>query len=96
MITRAGSCSSRHQVTSVRSPKVQHITMPAPLSGSAASWASTGSSTPNSGVRTVWPNSGVALVVGVGDQRHAGRDQLGPGGLDVDRPAVGRGKATWW
>ena len=46
MITRAGSCSSRHQVTSVRSPKVQHIAMPAPLSGSAASWASTGSSTP--------------------------------------------------
>ena len=46
MITRAGSCSSRHQVTSVRSPNVQHIAMPAPLSGSAASWATTGSSTP--------------------------------------------------
>ena len=46
MITRAGSCSSRHQITSVRSPNVQHMAMPAPLSGSAAGWASTGSSTP--------------------------------------------------
>ncbi len=27
----------------------------------------------------------VALVVGMGDQRHAGGDELGPGGLDEDR-----------
>ena len=37
---RTGRSSSRHQVTSVRSPKVQHIAMPAPLSGSAGGWAS--------------------------------------------------------
>ena len=55
MITRVGSCSSRHQVTSVRSPKVQHITRPDPLSGSASSWVNTGSSTPNTGLVTVWP-----------------------------------------
>ena len=30
------SCSSRHQATSVRSPKVQHMAIPAPLSISAA------------------------------------------------------------
>ncbi len=30
----------------------------------------------------------VALVVGVGDQGDAGRDQLGPGGLDVDAAGV--------
>ena len=30
----------------------------------------------------------VALVVGVGDEGDAGRDQLGPGGLDEDRLAV--------
>ncbi len=35
MIERVGSCSSRHHCTSVRSPNVQHIAMPAPLSGSA-------------------------------------------------------------
>ena len=55
MITRVGSCSSRHQVTSVRSPNVQHITSPDPLSGSAASCAITGSSTPYSGEVTVLP-----------------------------------------
>jgi hypothetical protein len=58
MIERLGSCSSRHQMTSVRSPKVQHMAIPAPLSGSAAQCASTGTSTPKSGVHTVWPNSG--------------------------------------
>ena len=36
---------------------MQHIAMPAPLSGSAASWASTGISTPNTGEVTVVPNS---------------------------------------
>jgi len=55
---RVGSRSSRHHSTSVRSPKVQHIAMPAPLSISAAGCASTGTSTPNSGVVTVVPNSG--------------------------------------
>ena len=33
---RTGSWSSRHHWTSVRSPNVQHIAMPAPLSGSAS------------------------------------------------------------
>ena len=55
---RTGSCSSRHQVTSVRSPNVQHIAIPAPLSGSAAWWAITGISTPNTGEVTVLPNNG--------------------------------------
>ena len=57
MITRVGSCNSRHQVTSVRSPNVQHMTRPDPLSGSAASCAMTGSSTPYRGEVTVWPKS---------------------------------------
>ena len=55
---RTGRSSSRHQVTSVVSPKVQIIAMPEPLSGCASSWASTGTVTPNSGVVTVVPNSG--------------------------------------
>ena len=58
MIARVGRFSSRHQVTSVVSPKVQIIAMPEPFSGSASPWASTGTSTPNTGVRTVVPNSG--------------------------------------
>ncbi len=55
---RVGRSSSRHQVTSVRSPNVQIMAMPVPLSGSASSWARTGTSTPNTGVVTVVPNSG--------------------------------------
>ena len=57
MSERIGSCSSRHHMTSVRSPKVQHMAMPAPLSISAARCASTGTSTPKSGEVTVVPKS---------------------------------------
>ena len=49
--------SSRHQITSVRSPNVQTIAIPEPLSGLASRCARTGTATPNSGVRTVAPNS---------------------------------------
>ena len=101
-MVRVGRESSRHQTTSVVSPKVQTMAMPDPLSGSASSWARTGTRTPNSGVTTVGAEQGpVALVVGVGDQGHAGRQQLGPGGLDLDgavaadpgeaQPVVGAG-----
>ena len=55
---RVGRSSSRHHCTSVRSPKVQHMAMPEPLSISAAGCARTGTSTSNTGVRTVVPNSG--------------------------------------
>ncbi len=55
-IERTGSESSRHHTTSVVSPNVQIIAMPEPFSGSASGWATTGTSTPNSGVRTVVPN----------------------------------------
>ena len=40
------------------SPNVQTMTMPVPLSGSASRCASTGTSAPNTGVRTVVPASG--------------------------------------
>ncbi len=53
---RVARSSSRHHTTSVTSPNVQIIAMPDPLSGSASGWASTGTSTPKSGVRTVVPN----------------------------------------
>ncbi len=80
---------------------MQHIAMPAPLSGSAAGWATTGISTPKTGVVTVVPEQRlVALVVGVRDQGDHGRDQLGPGGLDVDgcsiRASPEGWKATRW
>jgi hypothetical protein len=69
-------------MTSVRSPNVQIIAAPVPFSGSARRWASTGTSTPNSGLVTVGAEQRlVALVVGVGDQGHAADDQLGAGGL---------------
>jgi hypothetical protein len=58
MTGRVGRSSSRHQITSVRSPKVQTMAIPVPLSGSASRCASTGTSTEKSGVRTVRPNSG--------------------------------------
>jgi hypothetical protein len=45
-------------VTSVVSPNVQIMAIPEPLSGCASSWATTGSSTSNSGEVTVVPNSG--------------------------------------
>ena len=47
---RAGRSSSRHQTTSVLSPKVQIIATPVPFSGSASGWATTGTGTPKSGV----------------------------------------------
>ena len=56
---RTGRLSSRHQVTSAVSPKVQIMAMPVPLSGSASWCASTGTSTSNTGVRTVEPNRGL-------------------------------------
>ena len=52
---RVGRSSSRHHTTSVTSPNVQIMAIPEPLSGSARRWARTGTSTPNSGVRTVVP-----------------------------------------
>ena len=45
-IALVGNCSSRHQMTSVRSPKVQIMAMPVPLSGCARGWATIGTSTP--------------------------------------------------
>ena len=57
-IARVGSWSSRHQVTSVRSPKVQTMAMPEPLSALASGWALTSTSTPNRGEVTFLPNSG--------------------------------------
>ena len=56
---RTGRFSSRHQVTSVMSPKVQIIAMPLPFAGSAREWAWTGTRTPKSGVITSEPNSGL-------------------------------------
>ena len=55
MMDRVGSWSSRHQITSVTSPNVQIMAMPDPFSGSASGWATIGTSTPKSGVRTVVP-----------------------------------------
>ena len=59
MMARVGKLSSRHQITSVRSPNVQIMAMPVPLSICASGCARTGTSTPYSGVRTVLPKSGL-------------------------------------
>ena len=58
MTARTGSDSSRHQVTSVRSPNVQIIAMPVPFAGSASGCARTGTGTSKSGVITSVSNSG--------------------------------------
>ena len=77
-MVRVGRSSSRHHTTSVTSPNVQIMAMPEPLSGSARRWARTGTSTPKSGVCTVDAEAGgVALVVGVGHQGHAGGHNSG-------------------
>jgi hypothetical protein len=57
-IVRVGNARSRHQVTSVTSPKVQIMAIPDPFSGSASSCASTGTLTPNKGVTAWLPKSG--------------------------------------
>ena len=93
MIARTGSCSSRHQMTSVTSPKVQIIAAPVPFSGSASACALTGTRTPNSGVIDLGAEQRlIARIVGVRHDRDAGRDQLGPRGVDLDEasPAVRR------
>ena len=95
---RVGSESSRHQSTSVVSPKVQIMAIPEPFSGSASSWASTGTRTPNRGVRDLGAEQGAeAVVTGMGDQGDAGGQQFGPGGLDLHVPrAAGTREASRW
>ena len=84
-MVRVGRSSSRHQTTSVVSPKVQTMAIPDPFSGSASSWAMTGTRTPNRGVTDGGAEQRpVAVVLGVGHQGHARGQQLGPGRLDVD------------
>ena len=83
---RVGRSSSRHHVTSVMSPNVQIIAMPVPLSGSASWWATIGHL--DAVQRRAHGRAEqrlVARVVGVGDERDARREQLGPGGVDDDR-----------
>ena len=64
--------------------------MPAPLSGSASGCGEDGDLDPEHRAGHGLPEQvGVPLVVGVRDQRDHGRDQLGTGGLDVDRRPVG-------
>ena len=71
------------------------MAMPDPFSGSASSWASDRHPHPEQrGARRRCRRGPVAIVVGMGHQGHAGGQQLGPGGLDVDRTvAAGPGEA---
>ena len=88
-MVRVGRESSRHQTTSVVSPKVQIMAMPEPFSGSASSWARTGTRTPNSGVTHLGAEQGpVAVVVGVGDEGHAG-GRAARAGSSRSRPPPG-------
>ena len=86
MITRVGSCSSRHQVTSVRSPNVQHMTKPGSQLALDELVREHRQLHPEhrAGHRLA-DQIGVPLIVRVRDQRHAGRDEFGTGGFDVDR-----------
>ncbi len=72
---------------------MQTITRPVPLSCSTSGCVRTGTRVPNSGVSASPPDQvAVALVVGVGEQRHARRDQLRARRLDqrLAGSAVGR------
>ena len=84
---RVGSRSSRHQVTSVRSPNVQTIDQPGALVRARPGGArSTGTSTPKTGVAQRRPDQvGVAGVGRVHDHGDAGRQQLGPRGVHCAR-----------
>ena len=70
-----------------------------PFSGSTSGCVSTGTRVPNSGVSTSLADEiALALVIGVGEQRHARRDQLWAGRLDqgvarVSVAAIGRVEA---
>ena len=76
------------------------MAMPEPFSGSASGWASDRHPHPEQrGDDLGAEQRPVAGVVGVGHQGHAGGQQLGPGGLDLDRRPVGRrarGKRSRW
>ena len=81
---RAGS-SSRHQTTSVTSPKVHTMAAPVPLSGWANGWATTGHGCPEQRRRHGGADQGrVAFVGGVDDDGDAGRQELGPGRVDEE------------
>ena len=56
IIGRVAKFSSRHQITSVKSPNVQTMAMPEPLSGWASGWACTGTETLKIGVCATLPN----------------------------------------
>ena len=93
MIARIGRFSSRHHVTSVVSPNVQIMAMPVPLSGCGEL---VGDDRHLDAVQRRAHGGAeqrlVALVVGMGDERDARREQLGPGGVDLDGAvAVGAG-----
>ena len=98
MTARVGRSQLAPPVTSVMSPKVQIIAMPVPFSGRPAWWASDRHlDAEQRRAHRRAEQRLVALVVGVGDQRDARGEQLGPGGLDVHRsPSVGRGSAMRW
>ena len=79
---RVSSRRSRHQVTSVVSPNVQTMAMPVPLAGSASRCARTGTAHPEQRRAAPWRRTAPAYrsSSGMRDQRHAGGQQLGPGG----------------
>ena len=77
--------SSRHQRTSVASPKVQTIRMPVPFSRSTSSLAKIGTDTPKRGSRPAAEQGLIADVIGVSGDPHARGEQLGARGRDHER-----------
>lgn len=77
-IVRVSSASSRHHVTSLRSPNVHTMAIPEPFSGSANLCDTTGTLTLNSGQHGLPEQRLVSLVIGMRDQRHARRKQFRP------------------
>ena len=88
MTARTGRLSSRHQVTSVMSPNVQIIAMPLPFVGIGQRMRLDRHAHAEQRRDDLLAEQRlVPLVVGMRDERDAGRNQLGPRRFDLDAGA---------
>ena len=96
MRARVSSCSSRHQVTSVVSPKVQIMAIPAPLSGCASGCLDLDLNAKQRGGDGGAEQRLVTLIVRVCHESHTGGQQLGAVVSIQTFSPLGRWKLMRW